>query len=257
MKSCRSWLLILSVFAVEAITVEAITVDHGGGVSWQLLLRWLLLRWSLLRQLLLIMGGSVNDHCWGDCCSIWGGGGQLMIAVETIAVETIAVHLGGGGVDRQSLLRWSLLRWLLFIQGGGQSMIAIEVIAVEAITVEMIQLLLLILNFHLHWNIISFHFGLALQCRQIRRKDKHCNLSASTYLIMCSPMANCMLLSAELQTHQLLLCAWITQKDLQETLCFKKFCDFPCTLCPQPWDFFALPPNFRAKHGLATSIPDE
>ena len=56
---------------------------------------------------------------------------------------------------------------------------------------------------------------------------------------MCSPIANCMLLSAELQTHQLLLCAWITQKDLQETLCFRKFCDFPCTLCPQPWDFCA------------------
>ena len=54
-------------------------------------------------------------------------------------------------------------------------------------------------------------------------------------------MANCMLLSAELQTHQLLLCAWITQKDLQETLCFRKFCDFPCTLCPQPWDFCAPP----------------
>ena len=52
-------------------------------------------------------------------------------------------------------------------------------------------------------------------------------------------LANCMLLSAELQTHQLLLCAWITQKDLQETLCFRKFCDFPCTLCRQPWDFCA------------------
>ena len=97
----------------------------------------------------------------------------------------------------------------------------------------------LILNFHLHWNVISFHFILALQCQLIRHKDKHCNLWASTYPIMCSPMANLMLLSAELWTHQLLLCAWITQKDLQETLCFRKFCDFPCTLCPQPWDFCA------------------
>ena len=73
----------------------------------------------------------------------------------------------------------------------------------------------------------------------ISHKDKHCNLWAFTYQIMCSPMANCMLLSAELQTHQLLLCAWITQMDLQETLCFRKFCDFPCTLCPEPWDLCA------------------
>ena len=101
------------------------------------------------------------------------------------------------------------------------------------------QLLHLILNFHLHWNIISSLFGLALQCQLIRHKNKHCNLLASTYPIMCSCMANCMLLSAELQTHQLLLCAWITQMDLQETLYFRKFCDFPCALCQEQWDLCA------------------
>ena len=73
----------------------------------------------------------------------------------------------------------------------------------------------------------------------ISHKDKHCNSWAFTYQIMCSPMANCMLLSAQLQTHQFLLCAWIAQMDLQETLCFRKFCDFPCTLCPEPWDLCA------------------
>ena len=102
-----------------------------------------------------------------------------------------------------------------------------------------LQLLHLIQNFHLHWNIISSHFTLALQCQPIRHKDKPLNLWAFTYQIMCSPMTNCMLLSAELQTHQLLLCAWITQIDLQETLCFRKFCDFPCTLCPKPSDLYA------------------
>ena len=80
----------------------------------------------------------------------------------------------------------------------------------------------------------------------IRHKDKHCNLWAFTYQIMCSCMANCMLISVELQTLQLLLCAWITQMDLQETLCFRKFCDFPCTLCPEPWDLCALRHSVRS-----------
>ena len=102
-----------------------------------------------------------------------------------------------------------------------------------------LQLLHLILNFHLHWNIISSHFGLALQCQLIRHKDKHCNLWAFNCQIMCSLMANYMLLSAELQTHQILLCAWITQMDLQEMLYFRKFCDFTCTLCPEWWDLCA------------------
>ena len=70
--------------------------------------------------------------------------------------------------------------------------------------------------------------------------------------IMCSLMANYMLLSAELRTHQLLLCAWITQMDLEEILCFQKFFDFTCTLCPEPWNLCA-PQSFCAKHGLATS----
>ena len=64
-------------------------------------------------------------------------------------------------------------------------------------------------------------------------------------------MANCMLLSAELRTHQLLLCAWITQKDLQETLCFRKFCNSMYTLSTTMR--LLCPPTFRAKHGLATS----
>ena len=64
-------------------------------------------------------------------------------------------------------------------------------------------------------NIVSGCFG---KVQLICQKDKHYNLWAFTYQIICSPMANCMLLSAELQTHQHLLCAWITQMDLQETL---------------------------------------
>ena len=97
----------------------------------QSLLRWLLLRRSLLRWSphVLILGGSIDNHCWGDCCwddrcwgdcclgnhcwgdhcwddrcwgnclMCWSWGGWLTIAVETIAFEVIAVEAIASSVD--------------------------------------------------------------------------------------------------------------------------------------------------------------
>ena len=102
---------------VEAIAVEAIAVHPGGGQST------ITVETIAVEAIAVHPGGSINDHCWGNHCSSWGGQSMIAveviavemitveaIAVEVIAIEAITVHLGGGGVDQQSLLRQSLLR---------------------------------------------------------------------------------------------------------------------------------------------------
>ena len=106
---------------------------------------------------------------------------------------------------------------------------------------------------HLHWNVISCHFGLALQCQLIRHKDKHCNWWAFTYQIMCSPMANCMLLSAEFSDLSALAVCLNNPDGFTRNVVFQEVLWLSMYTLSRTMRSH-WPQTFCAKHGLATSV---